>query len=212
MPVINAPLNFELRDLDPAHPYLAERGFNRETIAHFGLGYCNRGLMKGRVAIPLHNPKGELVGYAGRITQDAMISDECPKYRFPSGRVSKGVTHEFRKSLLLYNCHRVGTGISDLVIVEGFAGAWWLHQCGIPHVVALMGSSCSKEQAALIVEATLPRARIWIMPDGDEPGDALGYSFLPLVAIHRQVRWLKCGDGKQPTDIQPQALKEMFGV
>ncbi len=84
--VINAPLNFELKDLDSKHPYLLDRGFHADTIAHFGLGYCNRGLMKGRVAIPLHNSAGQLVGYAGRITEDAMISDECPKYLFPGGR------------------------------------------------------------------------------------------------------------------------------
>jgi DNA primase len=103
--VINAPLNFELQHLDPKHPYLPDRGFQPETTARFGLGYCNRGLMQGRIAIPLHNPKGELVGYAGRITEDALISDECPKYRFPGSRKRGEVQHEFRKSLLLYNAH-----------------------------------------------------------------------------------------------------------
>jgi hypothetical protein len=103
--VINAPLNFELQHLDSKHPYLPDRGFQPETIARFGLGYCNRGLMQGRIAIPLHNPKGELVGYAGRITEDALISDECPKYRFPGSRKRGEVQHEFRKSLLLYNAH-----------------------------------------------------------------------------------------------------------
>jgi DNA primase len=93
--IINAPLNFELKDLDPQHPYLRERGFQPETIAHFGLGYCNRGLMQGRIAIPLHNPDGEVVGYAGRITKDSMISDECPKYRFPGDRQRDDIALQF---------------------------------------------------------------------------------------------------------------------
>jgi DNA primase len=37
---INPPLKFALKRLDATHPYLTERGFAPETIAHFGLGHC----------------------------------------------------------------------------------------------------------------------------------------------------------------------------
>jgi DNA primase len=40
--VINAPLDFELKGLDPNHPYLRKRGFTPETVAHFGLGLTPR--------------------------------------------------------------------------------------------------------------------------------------------------------------------------
>src|SRR5689334_14362559 len=50
---ITAPLDFELKGLDFEHPYLRRRGFLSETIAHFGLGYCSRGMLKERLAIPL---------------------------------------------------------------------------------------------------------------------------------------------------------------
>lgn len=46
--VINAPLDFELKKLDPHHPYLRERGLEPHTIAHFGLGHCTRGLIGDR--------------------------------------------------------------------------------------------------------------------------------------------------------------------
>ena len=62
--VVNAPLNFELKNLDPKHPYLDKRGFTPKTIAHFGLGFCSKGLLAGRVAIPLHDYDSKLVGYA----------------------------------------------------------------------------------------------------------------------------------------------------
>jgi len=45
---VNLPLTFELKTLDPNHVYLKERRFEKETIKEFGLGYCKRGLMKGR--------------------------------------------------------------------------------------------------------------------------------------------------------------------
>ena len=69
--VVNPPLGFELKDLDAEHPYLLSRGLTPETIQHFGLGFCSRGLLKDRVAIPLHDMAGALVGYAGRVVDDA---------------------------------------------------------------------------------------------------------------------------------------------
>src|ERR1700730_6519508 len=101
--VINAPLDFELKGLDAAHPYLFNRRFTEETIERFGLGYCSRGLLANRIAIPLHNFEGSVVGYAGRVIDDAAISEDNPKYKFPGGRKRNGVIHEFRKSFLLYN-------------------------------------------------------------------------------------------------------------
>jgi DNA primase len=49
--VINAPLDFALKGLDPDHSYLLNRGFTPETIKRFELGFCSRGLMKDRIAI-----------------------------------------------------------------------------------------------------------------------------------------------------------------
>jgi DNA primase len=62
--VVNPPLDFDLKDLDFMHPYLRSRGFTDETIRHFGLGYCKRGMLKGRIAIPLHDHQGQLIGYS----------------------------------------------------------------------------------------------------------------------------------------------------
>ena len=63
---INAPLTFELKNLDAKHPYLKQRGLALKTIKEFGLGYYSRGLMKDRVVVPIHNAKGELVACPGR--------------------------------------------------------------------------------------------------------------------------------------------------
>ncbi len=58
-------LTFTLK-LDPTHSYLSERGLDQDSVAFFGLGYCGRGLMNGRIAIPIHDEHGDLVAYAGR--------------------------------------------------------------------------------------------------------------------------------------------------
>jgi DNA primase len=101
--VVNAPLDFELQNVDPNHPYLLNRGFTPETIKHFGLGFCSKGLMKDRIVIPLRDDNAALIGYAGRVVDDKLITDANPRYRFPSGRTRNGIFYDFQKSRFLYN-------------------------------------------------------------------------------------------------------------
>ncbi len=207
--IVNAPLDFELRGLDPKHPYLKERGFSDKTILHFGLGFCNRGLMLGRVVIPLRDQIGKLIGYAGRFTRDDQVGEKVPKYLFPGDRDRNGTVLEFRKSLFLYNGHAIQAPVDDLIVVEGFPSVWWLWQAGFANVVALMGSSCSKEQAAIIRSLVSDWGRVWLLPDVGEAGDLCAESVLEQVAPHRFTRWVQLDDG-QPTDLSPKELATLF--
>ena len=208
--VINAPLDFELKGLDAEHPYLLSRGFTPETIKHFGLGFCSRGLLKDRIAIPLHDHEGKLVGYAGRVVEDALISEDNPRYRFPGKRERDGKHFEFRKTLFLYNSFRIKAPVDDLIVVEAFNSVWWLNQNGLPHVVATMGADCSEKQAELIMSLVKPSGRVWIAPDGDKAGERHAQTLLGLISPHRFVRWVKMADGKQPTDLSGEQLKTRF--
>jgi DNA primase len=200
-PVIaNAPLDFSLKMLDVEHPYLKQRGLTLKTISHFGVGYCSRGLMQGRIAIPLHDATGNLVGYAGRLVDDSQISEDNPKYRFPGERERDGKLFAFRKKLLLYNAHRITAPVTDLVIVEGFASVWHLWALGCCNVAALMGSSCSAEQVELICNLVTEDAHVWAFADGDDAGVRCAHSLLAQTAPRRFVRWVRLEDGRQPTD------------
>lgn len=203
--IVNAPLDFTLSGLDSDHPYLKERGFTLETISHFGLGYCSRGLMQGRIVIPLHDAAGRLIGYAGRLVDDSRVNEENPKYLFPGTRERQGKRYEFHKSLFLYNGFAVGK-IRDLIVVEGFASVWWLSQHGFLATVALMGWSCSVEQAKLMEGAVDPDGRVWVMPDADEAGERCAAEVLRLVSPHRNVRWVQLSNGEQPTDCTHEEL------
>jgi DNA primase len=205
--IVNAPLDFELKGLDPAHPYLAGRGFRLETVIHFGLGFCSRGMLKDRIAIPLHDAGGKLVGYAGRVVDDGAITEDNPRYRFPGARERDGKIFEFRKTLFLYNGFRFKNPLDDLVVVESFTSVWWLTQKQLPHVVGTMGADCSERQAELIVALVKPDGRIWIAPDGDAAGERHAQTLLRLISPHRLVRWVKMPDGKQPTDLSREQLK-----
>ena len=196
--------------MDATHPYLLNRGFTAETIERFGLGFCSRGYLKDRVVAPLHDAAGHLIGYAGRVVDDAAITEDNPRYRFPGDRTRDGNVYEFRKTLFLYNGHRIKGPVDDLIVVEGFTGVWWLDQNDLSNVVATMGADCSDRQAELIVSLVKPGGRVWIMPDGDDAGERHAATLLRLIAPHRFIRWLKLPAGKQPTDWSKEKLKLSF--
>jgi DNA primase len=208
--VVNAPLDFTLKMLDAEHPYLKQRGLTSETISHFGLGYCSRGMMQGRIVIPLHDPQGQLIGYAGRLVDDSKVSDEQPKYRFPGTRERNRIRYEFQKSQFVFNGHRIKAPIDDLIIVEGFMSVFWLVQHGYTNVVALMGSDCSDAQEKIIVDMVKPDGKVWAMSDGDAAGVRCANSILEKLSPHRFVRWAKLQIDEQPTDIPSDELLALF--
>jgi DNA primase len=210
--IVNAPLDFELKDLNRDHPYLKSRGFSAETIKYFGLGFASRGVCKDRIAIPLQDQRGRLVGYASRIADDAQVNEDNPRYRFPGSRERNGKSFEFRKTLFLYNGFRLEAPLQDIIVVEGFASVWWLHQNGFRNVVATMGADCSQRQAELISLFVKPDGRVWIVPDGDETGERFAESLLTQLSPFRFTRWVKLGEGRQPTDLSLEQLEAMITV
>ncbi len=69
-----------------------------------------------------------------------------------------------------------------------------------------MGSSCSDEQADLIVSLVKPDGRVWLMPDGNDAGVHCAHSAFERVAPDRFVRWVRLYDNDQPTDFQANEL------
>lgn len=200
----NRPLTFELRSLDPTHPYLAERGLTENTVRAFGLGFCSKGLLTGRIAIPIRDHLGQLVAYAGRAV-DQVLADEDGKYKLPP---------DFKKSLVLYNLHRVAdlARPCGLVVVEGFFSVFHLHQAGIPQVVALMGSSLSDEQEQLLLAAVGGASgRVSLMLDRDEAGRTATRELAQRLVTQTHVRIVPY-ECKQPDAIPPDELRRLFGA
>lgn len=191
----NLPLAPPLR-LDPAHPYLAARGLSAETISVFGLGYCADGELRGRIAIPIHDHLGQLIAYAGRYPGEP--PGRIPRYRLPKG---------FRKSLALFNFHRVA-GARHLVLVEGFFGAIRLHSLGIP-AVAVMGSSLSARQENLLLGSAAER--LTILMDGDEPGCRATREIVEQLIRRIHVRVADLPHGAQPDTLPEEAVRRLLG-
>lgn len=196
----NKPLQFRLDKLAREHPYLTERGLTLETIVDFGIGFCAKGMMAERIAIPIHNPEGNVVAYAGRFPGEA--PEGTPKYKLPQG---------FRKSLELFNIDRAGKESGPLVIVEGFFGCMKLHQFGCRRVVALMGSTMSAAQEELIKRHTDRNSQIIVMLDEDEAGRAgredmaVRLAKFVFVKVHTFTE-----DGQQPENLSAEEVKQLF--
>jgi DNA primase len=199
--VPNTPLKFRLDKLEREHPYLTqERGLTLETIIDFGIGYCSKGMMEGRIAIPIHNVKGEVMAYAGRFPGEPPDED-TEKYKLPPG---------FRKMQELFNIDRASKQPEDepLIIVEGFFGCMKIHQAGYRNVVALMGSTMSLAQEELIRRYS----HIILMLDEDEAGRAARAEITARLAKFAYVKiHVFEHEGKQPDKLSAEEMAQLIG-
>jgi DNA primase len=201
---VNSPLTFELKNIDHKHPYLKERGLSAEVIKEFGLGHCSRGLMKDRIAIPIHNEQGQLVAYAGRWPSEDVPEDQ-EKYRVPPN---------FHKSLMLYNLHRAwefATETGELIVVEGFFDALRIWQAGFHHVVALMGSQLYPAQTHLLQAVLGTKGRVTLMLDADEAGRACRSQCIEKLVPHLYVKAVELPEGAgQPDQLSDKQIRQLF--
>ena len=136
------------------HPYLAKRKVTFHIARFFQLGFCDSGLMKDRIAIPIVDIDKNILAYCGR----TIHPDFSPRYLFPKG---------FRKSDYLYNIQNIIYGSPNPVfIVEGFFDCIHIHSLGFDSV-ALMGTTISTQQIDLLKHTG---RRYVLMLDGDSTG------------------------------------------
>jgi DNA primase len=199
--IINPPLSFKLKSLKTEHPFFKEREIKRKAVMHFGLGFCTKGVMKGRVVIPIHDEKEELVAYCGRAI-DRKQEETDGKYRLPAN---------FVKSAVVYNLNRQTKGESRLIVVESFFSIFRLYQYGILNTVALMGSHLSQDQANLIVDFLGPDGQATLMFDTDESGQECTKECLERLCAKVFVKALDISRyGKKPHHLTRQQINEIL--
>lgn len=192
----NPPLRFALTGVDPAHPYLAERGIDRDTAIAFGVGfYAEPGLLSGRIVIPIANARGQTVAYAGRALDGGQ-----PKYKLPAG---------FRKAWELFNLHRAAaTGSKTVIVVEGYFDCLKVHRAGLPWVAALMGSSLSAEQEKALIGAF---DHVVLLLDGDTAGRAASRAIAARLSRRCWVSEAHVPAGSQPDQLSLVAIQQLLG-
>jgi DNA primase len=193
----NVPFGRELKGRTSIPP-LFKRGLTEDTIKRWDVVYCTAGMMKGRIAFPIRNVKGEVMAYAGRAVKEA-DERENGKYRFPPN---------FNKSTELFGIDRIANVAEakkaakdfGLILVEGFTDAMKLEQEGFPNVVALMGTDFHDAQKSLLLDSKLnPTRRVTLFLDNDEAGNSAKRKIaqsLILDAFVRYVDWTRAPEGK----------------
>lgn len=139
--------------IDYQVPYLIEeKKLAEKTLQYFGVGKAKYGVFKDYIVVPVHNSKGERLGYVGQ-------NLEIAKWRF-----------YFNKSLELFNFHRIynpNKKLDYVILVEGFYAVMYLHQEGFQNVVACMGIYPSEEQIKLLETLT---DKVIVFFDNDSAG------------------------------------------
>ena len=173
----NSPLRFELT-LEPDHPFFSEIGLSPETVEYFGLGFCNKGLMKDRIAAPIHNTEGQLIAYCGLAITPEQIENQG-LYKYPDN---------FRKSEIVYNLHRQDKEKSELLIVNSALSVWQLCEAGFANSVALMEEPLSEIQENAILDILAGEGTLILISDADKDGIPWAEGWLPRLASKKPVR------------------------
>jgi DNA primase len=111
---------------DNKHGYYIKRGFKKETLSHFKIGYCWDGSeLHNRITIPWYSHDNYLVGVSGR----EINNNSNAKYICRKGS---------NKSDYLYNLNNVKDYANNgIIIVESEKDVWRLWEWGYKNAVAL---------------------------------------------------------------------------
>ena len=145
----------DLQASGPAADYIKQRGITPETAIAWRLG-----LNAQRLMLPIRDSQGRCCGFSGR-----SLNGEEPKYRNSSGDLL------FQKSQLLFGLDRATAAIrrgGEALLVEGPLDVIQLHQAGLDHAVAALGTSVTLEQLQRLQRSGC--RRLWLAYDGDNAG------------------------------------------
>lgn len=147
----------DYKNMKQAETFLIERGFNKESVKKFGIGFNIR---ENAITIPFLDTYGNVAG----ITYRNMDKNK-PKY------VNSADDEVFKKSELLYGLDKARKHIKDKVfIVEGYFDVMALHEMGYPESVAYCGQSMTDGQVNLLSKYIQSNTKIFLIPDNDKTG------------------------------------------
>jgi len=128
--------------------YLYQHGFDGNDFIQAGIGNVIRkgelyDRFRGRITFALHDPNGEITGFAGR----TLLENENPKY------INSSDSPVFSKGNNLYGLFATKNEIrktKTVILVEGYMDFLSLFENKITNCVASMGTALTVNQATLI--------------------------------------------------------------
>lgn len=176
------------------HKYMLERGFTKETLAKFRIGWD---AVRQAIVIPVFW-SGVKIGLIYRNIPPLL--PDMPKYEY---------TPHLPKSEVLFGMEHVRVdGPFALILVEGPLDCMWLHQCGFASSVSILGMHLSKAQARIIEKATYS---VILAFDADAAGDsARKHAHKALKRCYIREVELPLGR-KDVAECTPEEVKQVVG-
>jgi DNA primase len=148
----------------------AEESISDEILVEVGLtapsqggrGYYDR--FRDRIMFPIRDVQSRPIGFGGRIMPESPLLPRAPKY------YNSTETPLFSKSDVLYGldlARHAAAAVEYLAVVEGYTDVMMAHQCGIPQVVATMGTALNARHVAQLRRYT---PKVVLVYDADAGG------------------------------------------
>ena len=164
------------------HPYLLGRGFSKEIIKEFGVGFCDKknSLFYCRMVIPVRDILGGIVGFTGRTI--GRPSENNPKWKH-HGTINN---HLFGLDKALPFIKES----QEIIVTEGPLGVMRLRQAGIKNCCACFGLQMSPKQKRLLLESGAFSIKVAF--DNDDAGkkaaerlkkDLTNYFFVAIIEL-----------------------------
>ncbi len=173
--------------------FLKKKGFSRQELAESGL--VNRfdgDLFRGRMAVPLMDPSGRVIGFTGRILTD---DPSAPKY------LNTPQTLLYDKSRHVFGLSQAKEAIRKAdysVVVEGNLDVVSSHQAGVCAVVATAGTAMTTQHLKALVRLS---PNIKLAFDADAAGLAATERAIPIAqSVGAELTIVTLPDGVKDPD------------
>jgi DNA primase len=158
---------------------------------------------RGRIMFPIHDARGQVIGFGGRV-----LDDGEPKY------LNSPETPVFAKGRELYGLFQARQAIRStgrVVVVEGYMDVIALAQHGVEYAVATLGTATTPVHAQKLFRMT---DTVVFCFDGDEAGRRAAWraleNALPVLSDGKQPRFLFLPQGEDPDDAIRRRGREAF--
>jgi DNA primase len=144
-----------------------------------------------RIIIPIHDERGELIAFGGRVIDDT----NQPKY------LNTSQTALYDKGRTLFNLHRARKSIHEMkhaVLMEGYFDAITAWQAGVTNVVTTSGTALSDHQVRLVKRET---QELLLAFDRDDAGLNATQRAIELASKSGMyIKVVRVPQGKDPDD------------
>jgi DNA primase len=191
----------QLKSSQSAKDYLTSREISENMIEKFHIGYCpddhhhSQDSFKGRIIFPIHDRRGRVIGFGGRVLQDGRM----PKY------LNSSDSTIFHKGNILYGLYQVREAyreVEKILIVEGYMDVVSLCERGIDFAVATLGTATTSQHVSQLLQQT---SLLIFCFDGDKAGRKAAWraleSVLSVMRDDAEIRFLFLPEGEDPDSL-----------